>query len=150
MVRVGHFHPFAAQLAWEVMIPSLSLRQEEVTAESDVALIGLPPQPKTPAQLARGASWSEEIWGLLRYLAQTEVHTYAFSVAANAILSLFPFIVLMFTVANVVFHSQAMENAIADMIRYFLPAGQVFVTKNMEMVANARKEVQFVPDIMLL
>ena len=54
-------------------------------------------------------------------MAQTEVHTYAFSVAANTILSLFPFIVMMFTIARVVFHSHAMESAIADMIRYFLP-----------------------------
>ena len=34
-------------------------------------------------------------WSTLRYLTQTEVHTYAFSVAANAILSFFPFIVLL-------------------------------------------------------
>ena len=33
-------------------------------------------------------------WPTLRYLTQTEVHTYAFSVAANSILSLFPLIVL--------------------------------------------------------
>ncbi len=71
-------------------------------------------------------------------MAQTEVHTYAFSVAANTILSLFPFIVMMFTIARLVFHSHAMESAIADMIRYFLPTGQEFVTKNMEIVAHAR------------
>src|ERR1019366_3904849 len=29
-------------------------------------------------------------WSTLRYLTQTEVHTYAFSVAANSILSFFP------------------------------------------------------------
>ena len=33
-------------------------------------------------------------------MSQTEVHTYAFSVAANTILSLFPFIVMMFTIAR--------------------------------------------------
>ena len=52
---------------------------------------------------------------LVRYMAQTEVHTYAFSVAANTILSLFPFIVMMFTIARLVFHSPAMESAIADL-----------------------------------
>jgi membrane protein len=50
----------------------------------------------------------------------------------------FPFIVMMFTIARLVFHSHAMESAIADMIRYFLPTGQEFVTKNMEIVAHAR------------
>ena len=83
-------------------------------------------------------------------MAQTEVHTYAFSVAANTILSLFPFIVMMFTIARLVFHSQAMENAIADMIRYFLPTGQEFVTKNMEIVAHARSGVQLASVVMLL
>ena len=107
-------------------------------------------EPKPPARLASNASLGEEIWSLARYMAQTEVHTYAFSVAANTILSLFPFIVMMFTIARVVFHSHAMENAIADMIRYFLPTGQEFVTKNMEIVAHARSGVQLASVVMLL
>ncbi len=45
-------------------------------------------------------------WSTLRYLTQTEVHTYAFSVAANAILSFFPFIVLLFTLVHRVLHSR--------------------------------------------
>jgi membrane protein len=88
--------------------------------------------------------------GLVRYLAQTEVHTYAFSVAANAILSLFPFIVMMFTIARDVFHSRAMESVIGEMIRYFLPAGQDFVVKNMAIVAHARKGVKLASLVMLL
>ena len=40
-------------------------------------------------------------WAL--YMTKTEVHTYAFSVAANAILSLFPFIVLMLTLTQRIF-----------------------------------------------
>jgi hypothetical protein len=52
------------------------------------------------------------IWAQVRalagYMTRTEVHTYAFSVAANAILSLFPFIVLLLTVSRKVFHSYAM------------------------------------------
>jgi membrane protein/epoxyqueuosine reductase len=43
-----------------------------------------------------------------------------------------------------------MESAIADMIRYFLPAGQQFVTKNMEIVAHARSGVQVASVVMLL
>ena len=39
------------------------------------------------------------------YLTQTEVHTYAFSVAANSILSFFPFIVLLLTGTGML-HSQ--------------------------------------------
>ena len=71
---------------------------------------------------------------LIKYLMQTEVHTYAFSVAANAILSLFPFIVMMFTLARRVFHSPAMEDVIGAMLLYFLPANQDFVVRNMSLL----------------
>ena len=87
---------------------------------------------------------------LAKYLTQTEVHTYAFSVAANAILSLFPFIVMMFTVARRIFHSQAMVDVIGDMLRYFLPANQDFVVRNMSLLANPRGDVQIASVVMLL
>jgi membrane protein len=87
---------------------------------------------------------------LARYLTQTEVHTYAFSVAANAILSLFPFIVMMYTVARRVFHSQSMEVVVGSMVRYFLPTGQDFVVRNMSLVANARGGVKIAAVVMLL
>src|SRR5271167_3886631 len=94
-------------------------------------LAGLPSVARPPAVLPRNASLVDEVVSLARYMSQTEVHTYAFSVAANTILSLFPFIVMMFTVARKVFHSQSMEEVIGSMVRYFLPTGQDFVVKNM-------------------
>jgi YihY family inner membrane protein len=78
------------------------------------------------------------------------VHTYAFSVAANVILSLFPFIVLMLTLARQVFHSPAMVAVIADEIRYFLPAGQDFVIRNMTILSRAHGGVQIASIVMLL
>jgi membrane protein len=132
------------------MTSSVSIPRIEATLEENDAVVGVPPEPKPSARLASNASLRGEIWSLVRYMAQTEVHTYAFSVAANTILSLFPFIVMMFTIARLVFHSHAMESAIADMIRYFLPTGQEFVTKNMEIVAHARTGVRFASVVMLL
>src|ERR1035437_2537330 len=41
-----------------------------------------------------------QISALAHYMVQTEVHTYAFSVAANVILSLFPFIVMLLTISR--------------------------------------------------
>ena len=58
---------------------------------------------------------------------QTEVHTFAFSVAANVILSFFPFIVLLLTLTRQVFHSQAMYDVVLQLLRSYLPAGQDFV-----------------------
>ena len=64
---------------------------------------------------------------LARYLMQTEVHTFAFSVAANVILSFFPFVVLLLTLTHQVFHSQAMYDVVLQLLRSYLPAGQDFV-----------------------
>jgi membrane protein len=111
---------------------------------------GVPPPAGPPARPGPEEGRWAQIKALGRYLVQTEVHTYAFSVAANAILSLFPFIVLMFTLAHRVFHSPAMENVIGDMLRYFLPNNQDFVVKNMTLLAHARGGVQIASIVTLL
>jgi len=60
----------------------------------------------------------------LKYLGTTEVHTYAFSVAANAILSFFPAAVLLLTLSRRCFHSPAMVSAIKRMLAAYLPSNQ--------------------------
>jgi membrane protein len=93
-------------------------------------------------------------WGqmvaLARYMIRTEVHTYAFSVAANVILSLFPFIVMMLTICRRVFHSSAMEQAVVDAMYHFLPSNQDFIMNNMKILAHPHKGTQIYSVIMLL
>src|SRR6266404_1212766 len=72
----------------------------------------------------------------LVYLAKTEAHTYAFSVAANAILSFFPFMVLLMWLIRNVFHSETMFNVVVDLLKDHLPAGQDFVIKNLTYLVN--------------
>lgn len=93
--------------------------------------------------------WAHLI-SLARYLSRTDVHTYAFSVAANAILSLFPFIVMMFMVTREVFHSRAMTEMVANMVGYFLPSNQSFVIRNMSLLVHPRGQVQIFSLVMLL
>jgi YihY family inner membrane protein len=110
----------------------------------------LPPgAPKPPAR-PRGRGWWSVIVALARYLSQTEVHTYAFSVAANTILSIFPFIVMMFTVAEKLFHSPGMVKEIGGILRDILPSNQDFVVRNMSLLVHPRGSVQVVSVIMLL
>src|SRR5580692_2583600 len=73
---------------------------------------------------------------VIRYLLDSEVHTYAFSVAANAIISFIPFIVLLYTLSAQVFHSPAMVSVVSDMVNYFLPstAKSGFITYSLEAV----------------
>ena len=78
----------------------------------------------------RGGTRKDYLPPLVRYLMQTEVHTFAFSVAANAILSFFPFIVLLLTLTHQVFRSQAMYDVVLQLLRSYLPAGQDFVVRS--------------------
>jgi YihY family inner membrane protein len=93
---------------------------------------------------------SRLILSTVKYLLRTEVHTFAFSVAANAILSFFPFLVLMLTVIRRVFHSEVMVGVVKDLLRDYLPAGQVFVIRNLEAMVNARHRVQMFSLVILL
>ena len=78
----------------------------------------------------RGGTKKDYLPPLVRYLLETEVHTFAFSVAANAVLSFFPFIVLLLTLTRQVFHSQAMYDVVLQLLRSYLPAGQDFVIRS--------------------
>ena len=87
---------------------------------------------------------------LARYMVRTEVHTYAFSVAANVILSLFPFIVMMLTLSRQVFHSGSMEQVVSQMMTSFLPSNQAFIMHNMTLLAHPHKGAQIFSVAMLL
>ncbi len=89
-------------------------------------------------------------WSTLRYLMQTEVHTYAFSVAAYSILSLFPFIVLLLTVTRRVFHSAAMYNVVLELLRDYLPSNKDFVIRNLQFLASVKGRGQAFSLVMLL
>ena len=78
------------------------------------------------------------------------MHTFAFSVAANAILAFFPFVVLLMTLIRRVFHSRVMYDVILELLRDYLPAGQDFVIRNLNAMVNSRQRVQVVSLIILL
>ena len=89
-------------------------------------------------------------WDTIRYLTETEVHTYAFSVAANSILSFFPFVVLMLTICRRLFHSQQMYEVVISLLHDYLPSNQDFVIKNMRILASAHGKAQIFSLGMLL
>ncbi len=84
----------------------------------------------------------------LKYLGTTEVHTYAFSVAANAILSFFPAAVLLLTISRRVFHSPAMVKAIKRMLMAYLPDNQSFIVSTVDSMSATHK-IQLVSIVML-
>jgi membrane protein len=104
-----------------------------------------------PATRTKWYRWRRDGKALIAYLLDSEVHTFAFSVAANAIISFIPFIVLLYTLCRSVFHSQPMVDVVSDMVNYFLPttASQGFITYNLEAVVP-RHGVQALSLVMIL
>lgn len=107
-----------------------------------------------PAEAVQVRSRSSSTFGLvlstIRYLMRTEVHTFAFSVAANAILSFFPFVVLLMTLIRRVFRSPGMYEVVLQMLRDYIPAGQDFVIRNLNAMASARHPTQIASLVILL
>lgn len=120
--------------------------QEKELAPDETSVLPLEDvRPVVPS-----GSLGSQLVALAKYMMRTDVHTYAFSVAANVILSLFPFIVMMMTLTRHVFNSIAMLHVVEQMMWHFLPANQEFIIRNMRMLANPHKGVQVYSLIMLV
>ena len=104
-----------------------------------------------PVKKSKWYRWRKDGTALVSYLLDSEVHTFAFSVAANAILSFIPFTVLLYTLSLSVFHSSMMVSVVNDMVNYFLPsvASKDWVANNLELAA-AHQGVQLFSLIMIL
>ena len=85
-----------------------------------------------------------------RYLLRTEVHTFAFSVAANFILSFFPFLLLLMTLIRYVIHSQVMYGVVENLLRDYIPTGQEFVIRNLNALVGTHHRAKVFSLAMLL
>lgn len=107
-----------------------------------------------PDQTPAPAAWIERLrdWKpTLRYLAQTEVHVYAFSIAANMLLSFFPFLIVMVSLCRHWLGWRAAEQAIYLALRDYFPEqlGQ-FLQRNLESTVSSRGAFQLVSLALLL
>lgn len=84
----------------------------------------------------------------LRYCMETEVHVYAFSIAASVLLSFFPFLLVILSVCHDVLHWRAAEDAVYFALRDYFP-GELgaFITRNLR---AARGEFQITSMFLLL
>jgi YihY family inner membrane protein len=76
----------------------------------------------SPLEVSKWLILRRNCAGIVDYLLDSEVHTFAFSVAANAILSFIPFVILLYTIAKSVFHSHAMADVIGDAVLAYFPS----------------------------
>ena len=110
----------------------------------------VPDEPPPPPLRSRRRRQSGLAVTTAKYLLRTDVHTFAFSVAANAILSFFPFVMLLMTLIRRVFHSRVMYDVVVELLRDYLPAGQEFLIRNLNAMVNSRHSVQAVSLVILL
>ncbi len=107
------------------------------------------PPPASPPAGGAGA-YSGLVVSTVKYLLRTEVHTFAFSVAANAILSFFPFVLLLLTLIRRVLHSRVMYDVVLQLLRDSVPAGQDFLIRNLNALVQARQRAQIASLLILL
>jgi membrane protein len=130
--------------------------EKSVTDVSNTGTCNDAPLPSTggfestqPVTRSKWYRWRKNGAAVVDYLLDSEVHTYAFSVAANAIISFIPFIVLLYTISRSVFHSEVMVEVVGKMVHYFLPSNQDWVAASLA-AAAARQGVQAVSLVMIL
>jgi YihY family inner membrane protein len=102
----------------------------------------------------RGGEALRKIWRALlptcRYLLQTEVHVFAFSVSAGLLLSFFPFLTVMLSLCRYVFKWRAGVSAVYFALNDYFPDtfGQ-FIRRNFEVTVASRGPVQAVSLLLL-
>src|ERR1700679_1104734 len=109
-------------------MPDLSNSGISTTSEAEIACeVNAVNTPITspemvPPQLSKWYILRRSGAELARYLLDSEVHTFAFSVAANSILSFIPFVALLYTLSLTVFHSPYMATVVGDLVGDYFPS----------------------------
>lgn len=86
-----------------------------------------------------------------RYLIEPEAHVYAFSIAANVLLSFFPFMLVMIAICRHVLDWPAAELSLYIAIRDYFPGstGQ-FIAYNLKVAADNSRRLEWVSMLLLL
>lgn len=86
----------------------------------------------------------------VRYWLETEVHVYAFSIAANVLLSAYPFLLVMISLCRYVFQWQEAEAAIFLALRDYFP-GEVgdFLARNLDVTVRKHGPLQWFSIVLL-
>jgi len=94
----------------------------------------------------RALSW---LISSLQYIFSTEVHAYAFSIAANAYLSFFPFTLILLVVCRRWLHWYGAYQVVLQLLRIHLPGGVDSVISNLSALVEGRPRLQVMSVFML-
>lgn len=88
---------------------------------------------------------------IARYVLSTESHVYAFAIAANVLLSFWPFMLVLIALLRNVLEWQAAVTALYAAIQdYFAGATGEFLTYNLETITQWRRRVEWLSMLLLL
>jgi membrane protein len=90
------------------------------------------------------------ILSIVRYLFNPEAHVHASSIAANVLLSFFPFILIILTVCQRWLHWEGAFQVALQLLRANLPTGADFVVRNLVVLAQGHRRLQVMSVAMLL
>ncbi len=86
----------------------------------------------------------------IHYLAQTESHVFAFSIAANVLLSFMPFLIVLFSLFRHVFHWQAAQEAILLALNDYFPNPDMAAYLRRNLIINASRPFEWISMGLLL
>lgn len=92
-------------------------QQPSAVFEQDIA------RPVLPASFSPIRRLWNRLWPSLSFLFQTEVHVYAFAVAANMLMSFFPFLVAIISLCRSVLHWRAAVDVLFKTLNDYFPEG---------------------------
>ena len=107
------------------------------------------PAKSTPGRKGLWKEIGKRLLPSLRYISSTEVHAYAFSIAANAYLSFFPFTLLLLTVCRRWLGWESASRVILELLQIHLPKGADSIIRNISQLAAGRPRLQLISVLVL-
>ncbi len=107
-------------------------------------------RPHAPPDGAGLGRARDHILSLVRYLFNPEAHVHASSIAANVLLSFFPFTLIILTVCQRWLHWEGAFQVTLQLLRANLPAGADFVVRNLVISAQGHRRLQIMSVAVLL
>jgi YihY family inner membrane protein len=90
------------------------------------------------------------VLAIARYLTRPQAQTFAFSVATMAVLSFFPFMIVLIMFIRRGIESKAMYDVVVQFLRDHIPIGQDYVIRALNGIVTARKQAQIGSLLVLL
>ena len=111
-----------------------------------------PAEPRPHAAPSGGGlrRTGDHILSIVRYLVDPEVHVHASSIAANVLLSFFPFTLIILTVCRRWLHWEGAFQVTLQLLRANLPTGADFVVRNLVILAQGHGRLQVMSVVALL